>query len=27
MGNDDADLLEQTRLLINEILPEFQAPT
>ncbi len=23
MGNDDADLLEQSRLLINEILPEF----
>jgi len=26
MGNDDADLLEQTRLLINEILPDFQTP-
>ncbi len=25
MGNDDADLLEQTRLLIEEILPVFQA--
>ncbi|MBV1892056.1 MAG: hypothetical protein KUG60_01980, partial [Gammaproteobacteria bacterium] len=23
MGNDDADLLEQSRLLINETLPEF----
>ncbi|MBQ0720295.1 MAG: LLM class flavin-dependent oxidoreductase [Gammaproteobacteria bacterium] len=26
MGNDDADLLEQSRLLINEVLPEFKVP-
>ena len=25
MGNDDADLLEQTRYLIDEVLPEFES--